>query len=235
MNNTLCIILLTYDRMEAAEPTLRAVLDKLHYSKGPIDLHIADDGSPVKYRKQLQKIAGGYPHLRHIGMTNAERAGYGRSYNLATQSVHLSADYVLPLEDDWFLARDLDLDPLIETLDAGLGIGCIRLGYLGFTQPLRGDVIHSPAGAMLVFDPSSAERHVSAGHPRIETVAWERAVGPWTEGIAAGATEFEWCGRPPARHSVAWPLELVHPSGNLFEHIGARGLGEIEPERKVSG
>ncbi len=227
---TICIMLLTFDRMEAADPVLRAILDGVSYS-GALDVHIADDGSPDGYREHLAEIAAGYANVRNVGMTNAQRGGYGRSYNLASQAVHTAAAIVLPLEDDWLLTKPLDLDPLVATLMGDFGIGCIRLGYIGFTQELRGRIVApTPAGMMLVFDATSDERHVAAGHPRLETVEWERAVGPWIEGAAAGATEFEWCGRSAARHGVAWPMDLVHPRGDLFDHIGARELGELIPE-----
>jgi len=203
----------------------------MRYS-GPLHVHIADDGSIPGHVDALREIAGAYAHVQSVGSTNAERRGYGASYNLASQSIHTHHEIVIPIEDDWELSRDLDLDPLVETLTAGIGIECIRLGYLGFTQALLGAVTHTPGGPMLLIDPRSPERHVAAGHPRIETRAWERAVGPWAERIQAGATEFDWCGRPAARSGVAWPLDLGPASQRgdaLFAHIGAHGLGEITP------
>lgn len=199
-------------------------------------LHIADDGSPPGHVEALRELAGGYPHLVSIGSTNAERGGYGRSYNLASQAVHPGTDYVLPLEDDWQLAADFDLDPLVAALeDPEAGIGCIRLGYLGFTQRLFGEVVHTPAGPMLRFDEDSTEPHVAAGHPRLESVAWERTVGPWVEGIPAGATEVEWCSRKAARNGVAWPMDVIRPNQHLFAHIGAESLGELYPEGILLG
>ena len=235
MDVPLTLLLLTYEpgHRRTAEPCLRAALDNIRYS-GPLDVHIADDGSAPEHRARLAEIAGGYAHVRNVGVTDSERGGYGASYNLATQAIHPKGGVVLPLEDDWRLMRPFDLDGMVETLTADTLIECIRLGYLGFTQELRGAVISSPAGMLLLFDPDSEERHVAAGHPRIETVAWERAVGPWCEGLAAGATEFEWCGRPAARTGVAWPL-FLRPSDGLFVHTGAVELGELVPERQPEG
>lgn len=226
------IVLLTYEdgQRNTAEITLRSTLDHLHYS-GPLAVHIADDGSIEGHVEALRMLAGGYPHLVTVGSTNVERRGYGASWNAATQSVHLSSPIVMPIEDDWELRRDLDLGPLVDTLLASSSpVQCIRLGYIGFTQSLRSLFIDTPAGIMALLDPLSPERHVAAGHPRIETREWERAIGPWTEGLAAGATEFEWCGRRSARLGVAWPLDVVRPSEHLFAHIGAHGLGELIPE-----
>lgn len=230
------VVLLTYEDglRNTAERTLRAALDGLRYS-GELAVHIADDGSVPGHVAALRAIAGGYPHVVACGASDAQRRGYGASWNLATQQVHLGGPgIVLPLEDDWVLSRPLDLDPLVETLDdwGRYGVRCIRLGYLGFTQPLRGEVAHTPAGPVLRFDPDSPERHICAGHPRLETTAFERAVGPWAEGLAPGATEFDWCHRREARIGVAWPMDLGPASmraDSLFVHIGAHALGELEP------
>ncbi len=222
-----CLILLTYappehpQRAEAAVNTLTAALDHIRYL-GPLNVHIADDGSPEPHRVMLREIAGGYSQVGTVGVTNAERGGYGASYNRATQSVHSGNEIVIPLEDDWRLTRDLDLDPLVATLrEDALGIRCIRLGYVGFTQKLFGEFLHTPAGPMLLIDPASPEPHVFAGHARIETREFERAVGPWGEGVAAGPTEFEVSHRSEARRGNAWPLDYgpaSQRSDALFVH-----------------
>lgn len=233
------IMLLTFEdgQRNTAERTLRAVLDHVAYP-GPLAVHIADDGSVGGHIERLVEVAGGYEIVESVSVTNAARRGYGHSYNLATQAVHVRSKVVLPLEDDWELTRPLDLAPLVETLGGfstqRMPIDCIRLGYLGFTQSLRGTFVHTPAGPMVVLDADSDEPHVFAGHPRLETVAFERAVGPWPEGIAPGATEFAVCHRPQARSGVAWPLDLgpaAQRGDSLFVHIGGHGLGEVEPTR----
>lgn len=234
-----CLILLTYappehpERASAAVNTLAAALDNIRYS-GLLNVHIADDGSPEAHREALREIAGGYEQVGTVGVTNTERGGYGANYNRATQAVHTGNEIVIPLEDDWRLTRPLDLDPLVATLlDDDLGIRCIRLGYVGFTSQLAGELLHTPAGPMVRFDPDSDERHVFAGHARIETREFEREVGEWPEGIAAGLTEVEVAGRPAARHGIAWPLNYGPASqqrASLFVHEdGGVGLGEVVP------
>lgn len=217
----LSIVLFTYTptlkhpRAKYAESTLRSALNKITYS-GQISVHIADDGSPQKHRDNLFAIAGGYEKVKGVSVTNSERGGYGRSYNLATQVIHEHASVVLPLEDDWVLSRPVKIDSLVDALD-NEHVSCIRLGYIGFTQLLRGIIITSGAHTFLELDPLSPERHVFAGHPRLETVDYQRRVGPWPEGLDAGATEFEVAGRHSARMGVAWPLDL----DNVFHHIGS--------------
>lgn len=99
---------------------------------------------------------------------------------------------------------------------------------------MKGQFAHTPAGTMIRIDERSDEPHVAAGHARLETIVYERAVGPWAEGLAPGATEFEWVHRPAARRGIAWPLDLgpaSQRSDSLFVHTGAHALGEVEPER----
>lgn len=216
MSDKLCVMLLTYNRLQYAEPTLRALLDNILWG-GELRVHIADDGSPAGYAETLRAIAGGYEIVGSTGVSNSEHRGYGANYNLATQSVHAWADYVLPLEDDWVLTQELNVDQLVRNF-IDTRIGCIRLGYLGFTQGLHGEIIRVPRGnTLLVLDPQSPEPHVFAGHPRIETVAWERRAGPWPEGLDPNMTEFQ--AARDIRRGIAWPMHL-NPDGGLFEHIG---------------
>lgn len=227
----LYIMLLTYasspddPRGKYAEMTLSSVLNKLDFD-GQVSVHIADDGSYPGYRERLIDIAGGYNHVKGVTVTDGNREGYGHSYNLATQVVHaFGPDVILPLEDDWTiqdgpngLTPSLNTTPFMEDLLDDERINCIRFGYLGFTQSLKGEVIASPSGQKyLLFDPDSAERHVFAGHPRFETLQFERNVGPWPEGLDPGTTEFVVSGYAAARHGVVWPLDIPQ----RFVHIGA--------------
>ena len=232
---TLGVMLLTYKRYEVAERCLRALLEKARYS-GPLWVHIADDGSPpvdhgCEQAEELRLIAGGYPQVAQATSSNSGQRGYGASFNLATQRLHLGCEVIMPMEDDWELQRPLDLDPLVMILhDTGLPIDVIRLGYLGFTQELRGQFLHTEAGVMALLDPASTEPHVAAGHVRLETREYERRVGAWPEGLPAGRTEWEWCRRAEAREGVAFPLDLIHPARDpLFAHIGAERLNEHQP------
>ena len=98
--------------------------------------------------------------------------------------------------------------------------GCVRMGYIGFTQELRASFVSHGGLFWLALDPASAEPHVWSGHPRLETAGWQREVGPWPEGMAAGATEFEVAHRPAARQRVAWPVDLIRPYGDAWAHVG---------------
>lgn len=200
------------ERAEYAYRTLHAVLDNLIYD-GPVFLHIADDGSPEEHRAVLAEIAGGYSFMKGVTISNSERQGYGANMNAATQVVHSRGGFILPLEDDWDLRTTLDAREMCEAF--GATIQCIRLGYLGWTQPLRAELVSKGGRSYWLLDPGSPEPHVWAGHPRIETIDFQRRMGEWPLGLDPGATEFAVAHRPEARVGVAWP-----DGWPGFSHIG---------------
>lgn len=220
--NRIAICLLTYNRFDYALKTLKDTLDNIRCEDG-VHVHIADDGSPNSdnYRMILEAIAASHPVVRKTSSTNSMRGGYGKNYNLAMQAIHCDNDYILPLEDDWELTKPLDLDFLVRAMIEEPRMGCIRLGYLGHTQPLRGEVLWAVGQSWLLLDPESPEPHVFAGHPRLELVEWERRVGPWPEGLTPGETEFKVAHNPEARKNVVWPIDEVRTTGNMYAHFGA--------------
>lgn len=214
----LVILLLTYNRMDYARTTIESVLAQLK-TDVPLHVHIADDGSPEDYLDTLACFAAksGVP----VTVSNSEHRGYGANYNLALQTVHNlpGVRYVLCLEDDWELLRPLYLSSIFNLLEEKHA-GCVRLGYIGYTQALKATFMAHGGQHWLKLDPDSPEPHVFAGHPRIETVEWQKRVGPWPEGLQPGATEFAVTHIREAREDVVWPISLIGPSGGLFAHIG---------------
>lgn len=215
----IAIALFTYDRFEFAKRTLESVAANLVSAEEEVWLHIADDGSSQEYRDSLVEL-GRCLYGQNVSVTNSERRRYGGNYNAMTQVVHQLADLVLPLEDDWELIRPLDIDPIARVLRSGL-FGCVRLGRLSYTAELRAKFVWAEYLHWLALDPQSEERHVFAGGPRLETVEFERALGPWPENMLAGETELVVCGRPESRQGIAWPVSLILPPEGAFTHIGA--------------
>ena len=112
----------------------------------------------------------------------------------------------------------LNNDPLVDVLQSEARIGCIRIGYLGYTRELKAEFIDRRGASYLLLDPYSESEYVFSGHPRLETVAWARKVGLWPEHLRAGETELAICSRMEARTGVAWPADLIPPRGGLFVH-----------------
>jgi len=226
--NDVCVTLYTCNRPEYSKRTL-AALAKFIKAPAALYLHIADDGTDGNGKKLVaQAVKTG--KFAAVSLSESGHNGYGASYNLATQKTHQLADIQLAMEDDWEATRELDLSPLCQALfRARPAIDCIRLGYLGFTQDLWGQAIKFMDSTYLLLDGTSDEPHVFAGHPRLETTAFQRRVGPWPTGLAAGATEFYVAKLPEAREGVAWPMDFVRPlQGDLFAHIGTDKADEAQ-------
>lgn len=207
----LTVCLLTAHRFEYAQTTLHSTLKNIVCDK--VNVHVASDGDDIEYIKRLCNIARLYTNVEQVTWSDSGGKGYGANYNLAMQQVHMYGDFVLPLEDDWELVNKLPVSELMNDLN-NMGGGCIRLGYVGFTQELRGIFVD---GNYIHLDPFSPEPHVFAGHPRIESVDWSRAVGEWPEDLNPGSTEFSVAHRPMARNRVYVPLHYL----DSFVHIGA--------------
>lgn len=217
----LAIVLLTYNRLDYAQKTLEHALKHCKYSDELL-VHIADDGSPDDYVCQLMQTA------ENLGFnptnTITPRRGYGGSYNAAMKTLLENVDYVLPLEDDWHLTSDLNLDFLIGVLEDEPRINCIRLGYIGYFHPLFAEFLYVRNHHFLLLDPNSPSQYIFSGGPRVERISYTRNLGVWPELTPAGETELEVCRRPESRLGVAWPVDLIKPSGDLFVHFGTRQI-----------
>lgn len=241
----LAVILLTAHRLAYALETASSTARNLRHD-GPVHWHIASDGDDADYIARVREaITANRRYVSYaewITQSNVEGRGYGASYNAATQAVHSDSDYVLVLEDDWRLERELDTAPIIKMLarrghqtreewawavdaPSWFDARSVRLGYLGYQWPITMHLFKTDENLWAAFDPDSPEQHIASGHPRLETVEYQRAVGPWPEGLNPGATELGWCQLPEARRGVVWPLTIValtgSISGNLYSHIGA--------------
>jgi hypothetical protein len=221
---------MNHPRVQYAQQCLYALLTKLSFTGGELLWHIADDGSPPEHVEKLREMI-----VRKTGVeptvSVTTHMGYGANYNHATQVLHPMVDIMLPVEEDWELVRGFDISNLVraledspdDTLDPDY-IGCIRLGYLGWTERIAGWLTQLAGQTFFRFNQDSLENHVFAGHPRLETVEFEQLVGPWPEGLRAGYTEMEVCNRPESRNGVAWPMDAdVNASQDycrLFAHVG---------------
>jgi hypothetical protein len=218
----LYLVLMTYSpsvdhpRSVYARKTLESTLANLRSSMH-LKVHIASDGSDPLHIASLVDIC--QQHDIEPSISDSQRRGYGASYNLATHYVHNDGDYFLMLEDDWELTRTLDIDPLIAAMQ-DLQVNCIRMGYLSYTQKLSGWVRRTNGLTYLQLDADCAEPHVWSGHPRLESLGYQRAVGLWPEGVEPGVTEFTVAHYKAARQGVVWPMDLIKPYGDLFAHIG---------------
>ena len=218
----LLIILYTHRRPFYAHRSLSALLDNIDHQD--MRIHVADDASDVKDINMLMDVAMSDSRVRAGSSSQAGGRGYGASRNRAmavVRKMKSPIDAILHLEDDWELTRPFDPSPHIEFLQSHDGANCIRLGYLGTTQPLVMMTVHHPSAGKMYYHllPDSSEPHVFAGHPRLTTLRYEHNVGDWPNSMNPGQVEFAVARRREAREGVYWPAELP-ATGGLFDHIG---------------
>lgn len=213
---------LDHPRHQYSITCLKSLMKNLTFKEGELKWHIADDGSPPEHVEELIKESKNFNVSPTV--SDSHRLGYGGNVNIAAQAVHSSSDFVLACEEDWELVRPLDISLLARALEESEELNCIRLGYLGITNEMIGTVKFIANQTFLVFDPNCSETFIFTGHPRLEKVSYEQAIGAWPEGLKAGYTELEICKLPAARKGVAWPLDAgINASQDYctgFAHIG---------------
>lgn len=225
MTEKVAIVLLTAattpERTQYAQVALMRVIERLKSEDTDLMYHIGDDGSSQAHRDTLCRILDN--HDIEPSITNSGKMGYGANYNLAMKTVHeeFGVDYVLPLEDDWELTREFNIDPILCTLRDDI-FDSVRMGYIGYTQPLHCTFRYHNDEHYLLLRDDSEEPHVFSGHPRLETVSYQQRVGPWPEGLTPGATEWAVATTmPEARRRVGYPLWASGDVKNgIFAHIG---------------
>lgn len=222
------VVFLTYTpsmdhpRVLYARECLETLLKNISFTDGELAWHIADDGSPQEHRDALVEICKEHGVVPTV--SNSEHSGYGANYNLATNYT-FDSQIVMPIEEDWALLSPLDISLMARALMTKDRVRCIRLGFLGVTGRLFGEVYRVADQNFLLFDEKSPELFIFAGGPRIETLEFEKAVGPWPEGLLPGETEVAVCHRTEARVGVAWSLDAgmnaSQDFSNFFVHTGA--------------
>lgn len=216
----IAIVMFTHAKPATRRHYAQRTFESLVKLKATEDIwfHLADDGSDQEFRDEMMEHARLWLG-KNTSVSNSEGRGYGASYNRSSQITHGVADILLPLEDDWEVSREFDLDPFAKVLRDGR-FNCIRMGYIGYTDTLKAEFRYYDGRHYLELDPKSPEKHVFAGGPRLETRDFQRALGEWPEGLSAGATELIIVSKEVSRQGIAWPVSDIKPEGDLFLHIG---------------
>jgi hypothetical protein len=212
------------DRVRIAEETLAIWNELLHY-EGNIRLHVADDGSTLKWKPE--KFWN-----RQITYSRQERKGVGASLNAGFEKAYETSPLVAYFVDDWRLLEPIDITPWCKALLENEDIGIMRLGP---PHPfLRGKVeivTTDWQGWALNLDPYG----FCVGHrPEIFHKRWTDKYRFFESGINACEVE--------RRATVKWAddsdrLKIMLALPHKFYHVGQdkiRSLSEMEPgEEKI--
>lgn len=119
------IVMTTYftneQRKEVAERTLASWNMNLGYD-GQLRLHVADDGSTIKW-----KPAAFWKH-GPITYSRQERHGVGASLNAGFKQAFKISPLILYAVDDWRLLEPIDITPWCRAIVENENMGIIRLG-----------------------------------------------------------------------------------------------------------
>lgn len=129
----LVIVLLTYKRTDMARTTIHYASQNIDYPKSRRVWYVSDDGSPSAHinalREQIyengETIYEFDSHKYHPGTPFC-----GRGWNQALYKSHTLSDYILWLEDDWRLDRELDLRPYVRLLMERSDVGMVSMRTL---------------------------------------------------------------------------------------------------------
>ena len=228
------IIITTYDNGDGKRtPLLNLTVDRLlNNLKYPnLNWIIADDGSP----QQIDHLDDVRQQLKdNFTLTNALRAGVGKSKNLALVEAFKLSPLVLMLEDDWILTRQLDLIDYVKILDQYDEIGMIRLGYLGGTM----QAYLTSYNDITFWDLERGSGvYIYSGQVSLRHERFYNACGFHPEGVDAGTEELDMCKKYNGIETapkIVWPASFgctLNSPNNLFHNIGMNdSLNNVQPE-----
>lgn len=118
------ILIITYDRVDEILRTMEALHKRLDYPKDRLRYLIADDCTPGDYQARLAKSYIfsfiNYEFIPH----NNQNLGWGGNANRALR--YSDAPYVLQIEDDYVLRKDLDLRAAVAAMEVTPHMGMLR-------------------------------------------------------------------------------------------------------------
>lgn len=219
------ILLTTYKRTDLARRTIRGVLDNLIYPKPKVGFFVADDGSGDDHLFQVcAEIGPDY----YVQIYNGKRRGVGHNMNVGLAWIWQYSPLAFVLEDDWQLTRPLEIEPYVHLLINHAEIGMVRMGYL--SAGLQGDIVSEEGKLWLKFRPNGYQ-YIYAGHASLRHKRLHDSVGMFSEGLAPGVNELDFCSKYNAQaHAPAIVWCMDYPHIGPFAHIGGQSLKDIQPE-----
>lgn len=243
------IVIITYDRYEEILKTINSLEDHLTYPREKITYLIADDFTPGNYRQRLSKSQIfkdiNYKFVPDGGING----GWGCNANRALR--YSTAPYILFLEDDRVLVKDLDLQAGIACMEVKQEIGMIRYGGTAGTHmiyhQMESDI--SPFlpqyregmglfGKMsyLLLDSGAPDLWIYSNTPHLKRRNFHEFYGWYPEGLKLGHTEesFAHMVIDKMRTDPFVPVIATLPDWicPYFDHIGRSfQLTELDKER----
>lgn len=226
MTTQLSILIITYKRTELALGTIRHLKKNMIFD-GDLHWHIADDGSPNGH---VDALVQELRDQKNVTISNSNRGGVGHSMNVGMGYCLEHSNYILWLEDDWFLTRRFDVEEYLHLFREYEDIGMIRLAYV--SPGLAADLIHT-SNNRLWWKLRKGPQYTFVGHASLRTKKFCNVYGKYKVGLPPGATELYMCGtfNGTTGPTVAIPAE--DGIYGIFAHNdGGDSLKNVWPEEK---
>jgi len=214
------VLLTTYQRLDTALKTIDGIKTNLRYDN--IGWIVTDDGSGDNYLETLVRAIG--PSYS-VHTYNGNRKGVGHNMNWGLNKIwELDGEYVLMMEDDWYLEKPLDFIPYVRLLE-NPHFGMIRMGYL--SAGLQAQLISEEGKLWWEFEKNNYQ-YIFTGHASLRHKRFHEIYGYYKEGLTPGFTELDMCAKFNAKDgpSIVFPAE--YNNWGVFSHIGTRSLADTE-------
>lgn len=244
------VMIITYNRRTELNQTLKALYNYLYYD-GLMRYLIADDCTGGTYQKDVLRDVG----LARMGdettfISTPHNSGWAGNFNHAYSQV--KDDFVLLIEDDYVLTRDIDISPLVALMLAHTGIGLVRLdgiaGHKAVCHVAETDISdympHYRQGIGLpgklnyfLMDNSSRELWLYSNRPHIKHRRFHEFYGLYPEGLKLGATEESMAHIVKDKMTLEGAPAIAVPfdANSYFDHIGkSYQWSEFDVEHKVT-
>lgn len=190
----LSILLLTYKRTDLSIRTIESTFKNLGYPPDLVSVYVCDDGSPKEdHERVLTHLRGlganilGHHNKRIRNEGQEESFFAGKSYNLGLGICHQNTDFVLVLENDWELERELDLIPYVKLLQEREDVGAVSFRILSV-----GADVHTVGHADRVYlKYLRTTQYAFSGNPYIRHARFTKHYGWFAEDCNPGNMELQ--------------------------------------------
>lgn len=225
MNPNIAIILLTYlnseERKQYPRQTIQGLRLNLRYD-GKLAWYIADGfGNRQGVVELLQLLE----NQRIIGW-HSEKMTPGANWNKALVECYKKADYILMMEEDWYLPESFDITPYVQLLEDLDNIAMVRFGTL--TLGMICHVKGHKGRHYLEMDHGS--QYAFSGNPHLRHKRLNEAIGLYNENIqpSPGDVEIDFDSRFRQQNEIKiWRPASISGWG-VFNHIGAVQSYEVD-------
>jgi hypothetical protein len=238
------ILLVTYDRVDEIQQTIRALHRHILYPRDRLRFHLADDHSPPVDLTARGEGHGNEPYEHYIrrqfpdltwSVTQTDRKGWGANVNKGMDHCLSHVDYVFLIEDDYVALRDVNLRAGVALLESvedrhkpaaawpRRPISAVRYdGIAAHWLHLQLREAKTRLGPMqyLAIDHNSPFLNVYSNRPHLMHRRFRDAYGRYPEGLSLADTEDTYAHRVKEKISGPWVVTLWDGVPKAFDHVG---------------